>query len=148
MRTWVKVLLIVAGLLVVLSLAAVGFGVYLWQQHGRGFVESAQKTVAEGHEYGRHTDEPGCVAEGLARHARSEGFGELIRTNVFLSSCLSVSRPAPGFCDDVPRQLEFVKSAQWQQGQCEKHGLSMEKHCGQFFAEVQKHCESRRTTGQ
>src|SRR5687767_5352597 len=138
MPTWVKVLLIVVGLLVVLSLAAAGLGIYLWQQHGRGFVESAQKTGAEGEEYGKHTDSQGCLDESLARHTRAQGFGEIIGTNVFLRACLDASRPAPGFCDDVPRQLEFIKSAQWQQERCQKHGLSPEKQCGQLFSQVQK----------
>ncbi|HEU4593913.1 MAG TPA: hypothetical protein VFS10_02005 [Pyrinomonadaceae bacterium] len=143
MPTWVKVLLIVVVILALLSLAAAGLGVYLWRQHGRGFVESAQQTVAEGKEYGAHTDSQGCLDESLARHARASGFGEIIKVNAFLSACLDASRPAPGFCDDVPRQLEFIKSAQWQQQQCEKHGLSMEKQCGQLFSQVQKHCELR-----
>ena len=144
MPTWVKILLIVAGLLVVLSLAAAGLGVYLWREHGRGFVESAQKTVDEGREYGKHTDSKGCLDEGLARHTRAQGFGEIIGTNVFLRSCLDAARPAPGFCDAVPRQLEFIRSAQWQQQQCQKHGLTMEKQCGQLFSQVQKYCEVRR----
>lgn len=145
MPTWVKFLLVAVALLVLLSLAAVWFGVYFWREHGRGFVESTQKTVAEGTEYGRHTDSQGCLDEGLARHTRAEGFGELLKTNAFLRACLDASRPVQGFCD-VPRQRELVKSAQWQQQQCQKHGLLMEKQCGLLFAQVQQHCEARHTT--
>ena len=142
MPTWVKVLLVAVALLVLLSLAAVWFGAYFWREHGRGFVESTQKTIAEGTEYGKHTDSQGCLDEGLARHTRAGGLGELIRTNAFLRACLDASRPVPGFCD-VPRQTEFIKSAQWKQQQCQKHGLSMEKQCVQLFAQVQQHCEAR-----
>jgi hypothetical protein len=144
MPTWAKVLLIAGVLLLLLSLAAAGTGVYLWRKHGRGFVESTQKTGGEGQEYGKRTDAQGCLAEGLARHTRAEGFGEIVRTNVFLRACLDASAPTQGFCDDVPRQLEFIKSAQWQQQQCQKHGLSAEKQCGQFFSQVQQYCETRR----
>ena len=144
MPTWVKVLLIAVGLLALLSLAAAGLGVYLWREHGRGFVESTQKTMDEGREYGKHADAQGCLDEGLARHTRASGFGEIIGTNVFLRSCLEAARPTTGFCDEVPRQLEFIKSAQWQQQQCQKHGLSMEKQCGQLFSQVQKYCEVQR----
>jgi hypothetical protein len=144
MPTWAKVLLIAAVLLVLLVLAAAGAGVYLWRQHGRGFVESTRKTGAEGQEYGKHTDAQGCLAEGLARHTRAEGFGEIVGTNIFLRTCLDASGPSPGFCEGVPRQLEFIKSAQWQQQQCQKHGLSPAKQCGQLFAQVQQYCEARR----
>ena len=144
MQTRVKVLVIVVALLVLLSAGAAGLGVYLWREHGRGFVESAQKTVEEGREYGKHADSQGCLDEGLARHTRSEGIGEIIGTNIFLRSCLEAARPTPGFCDEVPRQLEFIKSAQWQQQQCQKHGLTMEKQCGQLFAQVQQYCERAR----
>ncbi len=143
MPTWLKVLLVVVLILALLAVGAAALGVYLWRQHGRGFVENTQKTVGEGQEYGKHTDSQGCLDEGLARHTRAQGFGEIIGTNVFLRACLDASRPSPGFCDGVPRQLEFIKSAQWQQQQCDKHGLKMEKQCGQLFSQVQQYCERR-----
>ena len=144
MPTWVKALLIACVLLTLLTLAAAGAGVYLWRQHGRGFVESTQKTGAEGQEYGRHTDAKGCLDEGLARHTHAVGLGEIVRTNIFLRTCLDASTPSPGFCDGVPRQIEFIRSGQWQQQQCQQHGLSPEKQCGQLFAQVQQYCEARR----
>ena len=146
MPTWAKVLIISGVILLLIALGVVGLGVYLWREHGRGFIETAQKTGNEGREYGRRTDAQGCLNEGLARHTRAQGFGEIVGANVFLRMCLDASRPTPGFCDSVPRQLEFIKSAEWQQEQCRKHGLMPAKQCGQVFAEVQKYCEVRRLT--
>ena len=146
MPTWAKVLIIVGVLLLLLALGAVGLGVYLWREHGRGFVEATQKHGNEGRDYGRHTDSQGCLAESLARHARAEAFGEIVGVNAFLRMCLEAGRPTPGFCEGVPRQLEFMKSAEWQQKQCEKHGLSPAKQCGQLFGQVQKYCEARQGT--
>jgi len=62
---------------------------------------------------------------------------------LFLRACLDSSRPTPGFCDDVPKQLEFIKAAQWQMQQCKQYGLSAEKQCGQLFTQVQTFCAAR-----
>jgi hypothetical protein len=65
----------------------------------------------------------------------------MVRNTIFLRTCLDASRPTPGFCDDVPRQFEFMKSAQWQLQQCRHYGLPPEKQCGQLFQQVQQFCE-------
>ncbi|MCA1592149.1 MAG: hypothetical protein LC754_05765, partial [Acidobacteria bacterium] len=100
MPTWAKVLLIVFVLLVLLVAGVVSFGVYVWRQHGPQLIESGKQTLTEGSEYGKTTDNQGCLTEGVARHRQSQGFGDLIKTNLFLRACLDASRPTPGFCDD------------------------------------------------
>ena len=143
MPRWAKVLLIVGIVFVLLIAVLVGLGVYLWKQNGPQFIESARKAATEGREFGRERDNQACLMEAISRHKRSEGFGDLISTNLFLRGCLDASRPSPGFCDAVPGQTEFIKSAQWQREQCTKHGLTMEKQCGQLFTQVQQYCEAR-----
>jgi hypothetical protein len=65
-----------------------------------------------------------------------------------MRACLEASRPTPGFCDDVPRQTEFMKAITWQQRQCQRYGLPPEKQCSQLFGQVQQFCELRRTGGE
>ena len=141
MPTWLKVLLIIGGILVVLVVGVVVASVIVVRKYGPELVEAGKQTVAEGQEYGRRTDNEGCVNEAVARHSRSEGFGDMIKNTIFLRTCLDASRPTPGFCDDVPRRFEFVKSAEWQLQQCKRYGLSPEKQCGQLFQQVQQFCE-------
>ena len=143
MSTPLKVLLIIFACLVLLSIAVAGVGIYFWRQHGAGLIESGKQIYGEGNEYGRETDEAGCFSEALARHKKAEGFGELIKINLFFRSCLETSRQTQGFCEGVPTQDEFIKSVQWQMEQCTKHGLTQEKQCGQLFAQLQQHCASR-----
>ncbi len=143
MPTWAKVLLITGALGVALLIVLIAGGVYLVKKHGPAFVESGKQAYSEGAEFGRLTDQRGCLDEGIARHQRSTGLGELLKTNLFLRSCLEASRATPGFCDEVPRQNEFVKSIQWQMRECERYGLSAEKQCGQLFQQVQQFCEQR-----
>src|SRR5947209_19816783 len=141
MPTWLKVLLIVVGLLVVLIVAAVVAGVYFGKKYLPQLVETVKQTGGEGQEYGRRTDNEGCVNEAAARHSRAEGFGDMIKNTIFLRTCLDASRPTPGFCDDVPRRFEFMKSAQWQLRQCKRYGLRPEQQCQQIFQQVQQFCE-------
>ena len=144
MPTWAKVLLIAGVLFVLLIAAVVGFGVYLWKQNGPQFIENTRKANEEGVALGRGADNQACLLEAVSRHKRAEGFGEIIATNIFLSSCLRASSPTPGFCEGVPGQTEILKSAQWQTEQCAKHGLALEKQCAQLFAQVQQYCASPR----
>ncbi len=143
MPTWLKVTLIVGAVLLVGLIALVAGGVYLVRKYGPPLMEQGKQVMEEGESYGRQTDNEGCLTEGVARHKTADGFTELIKTNLFLRACLEASRPTPGFCDGVPGQLEFVKTAEWGHEQCRRHGLSAERQCGQLFAQVQQYCAAR-----
>jgi hypothetical protein len=147
MPTWMKVVLIAGVLLVLLLVGAVVATFFVVRRYGPGLVEAGKQTYTEGVEYGRRTDNVGCLNEAVARHARAEGFAELIKVNVFTRACLEASRPTPAFCDGVPRQLEFMKAVEWQRRQCQRYGLSFEKQCGQLFQQVQQFCELRGRAG-
>lgn len=144
MPTWAKVLLIIGAILLLLLIGLAAMGVYLWREYGQGMLESGQQAMSQGAEFGSRTDNEGCVAEGVARHRQASGFGELIKTNLFLRGCLEASAPTPGFCDGVPSQTDFIEAAKWQKRQCDQHGLSVEKQCTQLFSSVQTYCERKR----
>ena len=143
MPTWMKVLLILGVLLVVLVIGGAVAVYFLARTYGPGLLEAGKQTYGEGVEYGRRTDNEGCLNETVARQARAEGLTDLIKNNVFMRACLEASRPTPGFCDGVPGRIEFIKSAGWQQQQCQRYGLSPEQQCTQLFQQVQQFCEER-----
>jgi hypothetical protein len=143
-----KVLLIGGLLLVVLMVGLAVAGYFVMRRYGPGVLETTKQGMAEGQEYGRLTDNEGCVNEAVARQSRAEGLGDLFKNNLFLRPCLEASRPTHGFCDAVPRQLEFMKAIAWQQQQCARYGLPPEKQCGQLFSQVQQFCELRRQRGE
>jgi hypothetical protein len=144
MPTWLKVLLIVGGIFVVLVVGVLVVTVIVARKYGPAIVKNIEQAGEEAKEYGRRTDNEGCVNEAVARHARSEGLSDIFKNTIFLRICLDASRPTPGFCDTVPHQLEFSRSAQWQLEQCRRYGLSPEKQCGQLFQQVQQFCDSPR----
>ncbi|HEV3470189.1 MAG TPA: hypothetical protein VG148_12765 [Pyrinomonadaceae bacterium] len=135
-----KVLLIVGAVLTLLCAVAAGLSVYWWRQHGRGLVEGGQEAFREGREFGGRANSQECLAEAAGRHRRAASLVEVFRINLFLRGCLEACTPTPGFCDGVPGQLEFVKTAEWGHEQCRRHGLSAERQCGQLFAQVQQYC--------
>jgi hypothetical protein len=147
MPTWMKVLLVVGGLLVLLVVMAAVAGFFVVRKYGPGLAEAGKQTFTEGAEYGQRTDNEGCLNEAAARQARVEGFGGMVRNGVFMQACLEASRPTPGFCDGVPRQLEFMKAVTWQQEQCKRYGLKPEQQCGQLFQGVQRFCDERGRRG-
>ena len=147
MPTWMKVLLVVGVLLVVLIVGALVAGYFVVRRYGPGLVEAGQQTYNEGVEYGRRTDNEGCLNEAAARQTRVEGFTDMVRNGIFMQTCLEASRPTPGFCDGVPRQMEIMKSVGWQQQQCKRFGLKPEQQCGQLFQGVQRFCEKLGTPG-
>ncbi|HKG14871.1 MAG TPA: hypothetical protein VKB12_16210 [Pyrinomonadaceae bacterium] len=147
MPTWLKVVLIVGGLLLVLLVAAVAGLVYVAQKYGPALVEAGKHSMDEGRAYGRGTDEEGCVNEAVSRHGRAEGLTTVIHTNLFLRACLDASRPTPHFCDAVPQRTEFMKGARWQLDECKRRGLSQESQCGQLFQQVQQYCDQVGRTG-
>ena len=147
MPTWMKILLVVGGLLLVLTVLAVVAGYFVVRRYGPELVEAGKQTFNEGAEYGQRTDNEGCLNEAVARYARVEGFADMVKTGVFMQVCLETSRPTPGFCDGVPRQTEFMKAMTWQHQQCKRFGLKPEQQCGQLFQGVQRFCEDRARRG-
>ena len=143
MPTWLKIVLAFVLVVVVVIVGVVGAGVYFWKKHGTQIVAGAQKTMDEGKQFGKQTDNQGCVDEGASRYRKAEGFGEMMGSSIFLRACLDASRETPGFCDAVPGPLEFTKTAKWRVEQCDKYGMSGRSDCGSLFQQVQQYCEER-----
>src|SRR6266704_6899594 len=113
MPGWLKALLIIAILFVLLVVGVIAAGIYWWTQNKDALIARGKAVVTEGRDFGRKSDNQGCVDQSISRYKKDPGFGSTISTSVFMQACLENSRPTPGFCDEVPRQTEFMKSAQW-----------------------------------
>jgi hypothetical protein len=123
----------------------VGVGAYFISTRGGAWLEKGKQSVAEGQNFGKGTDNQGCLNEALSRHRKDPSMGTAIATQVFLTACLPISRETPGFCDEVPGRMEFVKSSQWQIEQCRRENLR-DSYCPQLFSAVQNFCERRKGT--
>lgn len=141
MPGWVKALIIIAvvGVLVVLGIIAAG--AFWWSRNKDTLIAKGKAVVTEGKDFGRKSDNQGCVDESVSRYKKEPGFTGSIATSLFMQTCLQNSRPTPGFCDEVPKQTEFMKSAQWRVEQCRQVDLAKDNYCQQLFGGVQQFCE-------
>ncbi len=141
MPGWLKALLIVAVVIVVLVLGCIGAAVYYVSRNKDAWIAKGKAVASEGRDFGRGSDNQGCVDESISRYKKEPGFGSAISNSIFMQSCLDSSRPTPNFCADVPKATEFMKSAQWRVDQCRKIDLSSDSYCQQLFQPVQQFCE-------
>jgi hypothetical protein len=143
MPGWAKALIVVAVVIMLLVIGVVAAGVFWWSRNKDALVARGKAVVAEGKDFGRKSDNQGCVDESISRYKKEPGFSGSISTSIFMQTCLQSSRPTPGFCDEVPKQTEFMKSAQWRGDQCRRVDLSTDNYCQQLFSPVQQFCERR-----
>jgi len=140
-----KVILIIGVCIVLLVVAGGGAGIYWWKRHGPELMNAGNKAMDEGQQFGRQTDNEGCITETVARAKREQGFGAAIGHNLFLRACLDASRPSPNFCAGVPGRTEFMKSAEWQQQKCKDVGMAADTYCSQLFTQAQQFCEEKQS---
>ena len=144
MTTVGKVIITISICVILLIVGVVGAGIYWWTHEGHKMVEAAGKSMEDGKAAGQKTDNQGCVDQTLALYKKDHSFGGVVTNNLFLLGCLDESRPTPGFCDDVPRQSEIMKSAAWQIQKCKEAGVPADPYYRQIFSGVQQYCERSR----
>ena len=77
--------------------------------------EKAKQARVDGREFGRTTDQNGCIEKGFSLKSEISSFDKVILD--FVRECLQSSEAIPNFCDGVP--VYDVKS-DWNDKQCEK----------------------------
>jgi hypothetical protein len=144
MPTWLKVLLLIFGAIVVIGVVAV-YGAVRWFEKNQGRIkEMAERTRVEGRAFGEKTDPDGCIAEARRRLGDKPDLMGRITQRAFLRWCLaSASRP-PGFCDGVPKPGDFVKSAKWNNSECERRKYGDDQFCAGVVQEIQQSCWGQR----
>jgi len=143
MTGFTKGLIISLVLLVIVIAAGLAAGIYWLSTHSGEFLAKNEQSMVDGQKFGKNTDNQGCLTETISRHKQSQGFSGALSTELFLQACLRSSQETPGFCDDVPRRTEFMKSAQWQKQRCLENNLH-DSYCPQIFAQVQSYCDMHR----
>jgi hypothetical protein len=140
MPGWLKALLAVAILIVLLVAGAVVGGVVWWTRNKDKLLARGKEVMTEGRDFGRTTDNQGCVDENVSRYKKDPGFSSAISASLFTKACLEASRPTSGFCNDVPKTTEFMKSGEWRAAQCRRVDLAKDSYCQQLFQPVQEFC--------
>ena len=119
---WIIGVLVIIGFIgLVFVLGIAGFVFYVTKGEGSGDYEARQ---IEGREFGKTTDQAGCMKEGLERSKKIRllDVNHAIANQMFVEECLKSASPIPGFCDGVP-PLWQLQDSEWSQKQCEKERM-------------------------
>ena len=143
MKSFVRVLLIMAGMVFVFCLIAAGLSWYWWSHHGKEFLEQGKTSITAGQAAGANTDQQGCLDGALAKLPENTGFSQQLGNNLFLSGCLPVAQATPGFCDGIPPDGEVMQSVRWRLEKCKDRAPAESQPCGQLYGEVQKFCSRK-----
>ncbi|HKO34903.1 MAG TPA: hypothetical protein VJV21_00380 [Pyrinomonadaceae bacterium] len=143
MPGWLKVLLIIllVGILLVVGVIAAGG---IWFYRNKDALKAKLDTITtEARDVGKNTDNQGCVNETISRYKAEPGITSAMSNAIFVRVCLDNSRATPGFCESVPKQREFMKTAQWRKEQCQRAGLEGDSYCESLFTPVQQFCDTQ-----
>src|SRR5262245_30809916 len=114
MTKGVKIFLGVGCGLLLIGAVAVVVGIFALNYFEKKLGEGMQKYETEGREFGRKTDQQGCMTEGMRRSA-SIGVLDLsgaVVLSTWTDACLKASRETPNFCDGVPG-FWSMKETEW-----------------------------------
>lgn len=131
---------IVAGfavLVIVLSGAIMIFLMYSLGIFDAGATKLYQDAVVEGPEFGKTTDQNGCMQRGSDR-LKDIAKPTIIHTtasHAFMSGCFETARKTPDFCSGVPSAPYF----EWIDAECQKLGRSDEA-CRSVMDEKHRFC--------
>ncbi|HEX8176482.1 MAG TPA: hypothetical protein VF543_15435 [Pyrinomonadaceae bacterium] len=115
-----KTKIIVGAGLALFVLCAVVAGLIIYLALDKDYARQYSAGLAEGREFGKGTNQDGCIREGMSRLKGIEepDFRQLAANSVFVRECLSVSQKTPGFCTGVPS----VPFREWIADQCKQLG--------------------------
>jgi len=138
----VKRIIIVLGIFAVLFvIVGVITIVSLFTNSGKELSPRDEARQHEGVEFGKTTDQRGCIDEGLKRGKKLGllEFDAQIENEYFVRGCLESSRATPGFCDGVPSGFWNIFN-DWDKEQCEKTNV-ITPICTGVLKEQIRYCE-------
>ncbi len=114
--------LFIGGLIVVIAV------VVAMKTYGPEFLEATTRADAAGREFGKTTDQQGCMKEAIQRSKSASvvDVGASLQLSVFVESCLKVSRESQNFCEGVPSMFS-LETNEWGAEECRKAGVDPEK---------------------
>lgn len=139
MPGWLKILVTVAIVVVLLIIGVVGAGLFWWMRNKDAVKSRMKEVVAEGRDFGTHSDNRGCVDETMSRYKKEPGFFSAFKYQGFVNGCLEKSSPTVGFCEDIPIG-DFMKMTAWREGECRRYGLANDRNCQQLLMPVMMFC--------
>jgi len=127
---------------IVLAIVLVGsFFVVKGALNKRYWEQRTNEYESKGAEFGKNSDQAGCIQEGLLRSKsiNASNVSDNALNDSFVDSCLRSSRPTVDFCKEVPKS----GLAMWVNAKCEKDGSDgSPSGCLTILTSKAKFCDS------
>ncbi|MFZ1699565.1 MAG: hypothetical protein WBO10_07695 [Pyrinomonadaceae bacterium] len=138
--------LVIGGIAIVLiiSVAVVGIALAIVFVF-RDFAKKSEVAKSAGREFGKTTDQKGCMTEGLTRSRTmtKHDISRLVKNGDFVEGCLEGSQATEGFCENVPL-FGDSSEGQWEYKQCRDSGMdSQTTGCKSIYEEHLMFCQRR-----
>lgn len=145
MPGWLKIILIIFGLMALVLVGLSVGGYYYFRAHGHELKERAEKLRTEGEVAGKGKTASDCLEASIARIKQASGLMNQVRTQIFFTSCVSVAADSPELCATVPPADELMATGRWSAEQCAKRGLTQAQTqaCAQLYNVVAQNCHSK-----
>jgi hypothetical protein len=117
---------IVSGFILVAALIARGSFLFVHFRVDDNYRKSVAEKEIEGANFGKTTDEAGCLSEGLKRSENITLVSPMVdqaKLEHFVKGCLPVSRPTKDFCEQVPADYALPVIEHWKSRKCLEAGL-------------------------
>jgi hypothetical protein len=147
MKTPAKIFLFGCGGLLLIGVVVIGLA-FAWL-YTKVSDPRFTATIEQAREFGRTTDNHGCINEALRRAEKLETASpnsmEFWAESSWASNCLDTSQPTQGFCDGVPTMTEefanALKENVYEEQMCKKTPFGQYNvHCKSVYSAKQKHC--------
>ncbi|MFL6375037.1 MAG: hypothetical protein ACJ73D_10245 [Pyrinomonadaceae bacterium] len=144
MKRSTKLALSLTGLGIILLIVLAGaLGGYWYYR----FITNNENAYSAGVDFGKTTDNRGCVNESVRQFAAYKETGFLIRIEQlqighFTTGCLGTSQPTPKFCSNVPKDT-FLDRLKYTVEQCRAAGLRDGGPCNEIFKSVVVYCSTK-----
>jgi len=146
MPQWLKVILGIVLFFFVVFVGVVFYGVSWMRRNEPRLKKEATQARSEGESFGRGKEASACLDEGIRRYRDDPGFTAQIRNRIFMEGCFDAASFPAGYCENVPRQTEFIASAQWALKECQKRGMPNDQQCAKVVMTVIQRCDKQRSS--
>ena len=146
MPRWLKVVLMVGGLLFLSCFAMCGACAYLSYDLGQEVNKLAPQAIAEAERDALDSDQAGCLEKSLQRGADCDELGPLEAgrcmavTQIYAKACFEEAKATEGFCDDLPEGGSLAGMVKWPVQRCIDLGREGSQSCVQIVQSVISCC--------
>jgi hypothetical protein len=140
-RKITKRIIVALVIVALVTMVTLVIAIASWFRTGKTSSQRIEARIQDGIEFGKTTNQQGCIDEGLKRGARMAifDFDDQADNENFVLGCLKSSAASPGFCDGVPSGVKNI-FVDWTKKKCEKINVT-EPVCTGIFDQQIRFCE-------